>query len=154
MRPARHHPPTPRVHPARVPLQGPADALSVLRAGPLPIVPTVTVLLLDEQHRGLQCLDVAGRADADTIVSIAELMVGLAHQTPLAAVVLGCVRPTGGHDPSPDDVQAFLDAQDLLADVGLDLLDCFVLDERGWASLAELSGAPWLWLGPIDGPRA
>jgi hypothetical protein len=154
MRPVRPSTSTPRVHPAHLPLRGPDDALSVLLAGPLPSEPTVSVLLLDEQHCGISCLDIGGRADAPVVLEVAELLVLVAAESPLAAAVLGCIRPSGGHAPAADDLAAFTAARDQLADWGVDLLDCFLIGRGGSTSLAEISGAAWLWQWPTGGRPA
>jgi hypothetical protein len=126
----------------------------VLLAGATPDRPTATYLLLDAAHRGITCLEVTGRADADAVFDVAELLLRTAADEPrLAALVIATFRPDESHIPDPGDTWCFGELRELLTDAGIDLLDWFVVADGSATSLAELSGATWLWqTPPDDGP--
>jgi hypothetical protein len=151
MPPVRRCAPKRPVRAAGLSLQGPEDALGVLLAGATPDRPSATYLLLDATHCGITCLEVAGRGDAEAVVDVAELLLHTAGDEPrLAALIIATFRPGRSHVPEPGDTWCFGELRDLLADAGIDLLDWFVVGGGFATSLAEISGAPWLWRTPPD----
>jgi hypothetical protein len=151
MAPVRRCTPSRPARPAGLSLRGPEDALGVLLAGATPDRPTATYLLLDATHSGVTCLEVSGRGDADAVFDVAELLLHTAADEPrLAALVIATFRPGRSHVPDPGDTSRFGELRELLADAGIDLLDWFVVAAGYATSLAELTGAPWLWRMPPD----
>lgn len=154
MPPVRRCSPKRPVPAAGLSLRGPEDALGVLLAGATPDRPTATYLLLDTTHCGITCLEVSGRGDADAVFDVTELLLRAAADEPrLAALVVATFRPDRSHVPDPGDTWCFGELRELLADAGIDLLDWFVVADGYATSLAELSGATWLWrTPPVDRP--
>jgi DNA repair protein RadC len=123
--------------------------LGILLVGPHPVTAGVTCLLLDERHRGLTCLDVSGRGDAEAVSAVAELLVGAAEQEPdFAAVVIASSAPARTHHPQPEEVRTFAELLDVFDDAGIELIDWFVIAGGFATSLAEHTGVPWRWLEP------
>ena len=151
MPPVRRCWPKRPVRAAGLSLRGPEDALGVLLAGATPDRPTATYLLLDGDHRGITCLEVSGRGDADAVFDVAELLLRTAaDENGLSALVIASFRPTRSHVPEPGDTWCFGELRELLADAGIELLDWFVVAGGFATSLAELSEATWLWRTPPD----
>jgi hypothetical protein len=134
---------------AGTPLSTPDDALSVvLAAVAQPPEAETVVLLLDERHCGATCLVCRGAAAAEQVAMLVPLLVSVAATVPsLAAVVLATVRPGAGITVSGADATAFAAMRDDLAAGDVDLHDWFLLDGDLIATVAELTGACWLWAG-------
>jgi DNA repair protein RadC len=135
------------VPPANSPLGGPDEALRVVFAAlGQPRRAETIALLLDSQHRGsvvLICSDASEPAQVDRL---AEMLLQVATSNPtLGAVVLATSRPGRGIAPSGDDERTFAAMRHDLAEADVELLDWFLVDEDLVASVAELSGACWLW---------
>jgi hypothetical protein len=136
-------------HPAWVPLPGPEEALAtILAATSHPPAAETVCLLLDAAHCGLGCVNVDGTADDDAVYRVADFLVDVAlERTQLAAVVLATTRPGRSHLPEPGDHLRFLDLRAIFDDVGVQLLDWFVIAGGYASSLAELTDARPLWRG-------
>jgi hypothetical protein len=136
-------------HPAWVPMPGPTEALAtILAATAQPPSAETICLLLDPAHCGLGCITVDGTTDDDAIYRVADFLVDVAlERTHLGAVVLATVRPGRSHLPEPTDHLRFLDLRAVFDDVGVELLDWFVIAGGYASSLAELTDARSLWLG-------
>jgi hypothetical protein len=137
-----------------MPLTSPDEALRIILAaasGP-PRAETIAVLL-DSAHRGLSpCVVCDGASSARHVIDLGGLVRELAAQEPaLAAVVLATARPGRGIELAPDDESAFYGLRHDLADVGVDLLDRFVLDDGLAASVCELTDGCWRWMGEAPG---
>jgi hypothetical protein len=131
------------VRPADLPVLTPQDALGVLLAGDAGN-PAVMCLLLDAGRRGLACLEVAGSADTDAVLDVAELLLSAVEDEPAVGyVVLGSRRAT--HRPQPGETELFVQLRDQFEDAGLVLVDWFLLAGRRATSMAELTGTddPW-----------
>jgi hypothetical protein len=137
------------IPPPGTPLTGPEEALRIILAAVSdpPRAETVAVLL-DAAHRGLSpCVLCDGASSADQVIDLAGLIAALAEQEPaLSAVVLATVRPRHGIELRRDDEEAFYRLRHDLADVGVDLLDWFLLDDGLAASVAELTDGCWRWM--------
>ena len=133
-----------RPHPASLPLRCPEDALSViLTAASQPERDENIVLLLDQAHRGLGCLVVVGRGP---LTELTETLEELAMQEPtVTAFVLATVRPARGRQPGRPDVLAFHDMRERFDELGVDVLDWFLVSDRHAASLAELTDSQVRW---------
>lgn len=142
----RRFAPTRPAHPAHRPLRGPDDALSVLLAGGGPPPPCIALLLLDGHHRGLACLEVGRRADTDAVLDAVDTVLAAAEAEPgLAAVVLATFRAGEAYQPAPGEEECFAVLRDLCGEVGLELIDWFVVANGFSTSLAELTGAASWW---------
>jgi hypothetical protein len=118
-------------------------------AVPVPPAPQTVMLLLDAAHRGLTCVVVAGASEPAHLEGMGDLVVALAGENhPPGAVVFGTVRPDRGLLPSAADERCFAELRHRLGDVGVELIDWFLLAEGHASSLAELSGACWRWHAP------
>jgi hypothetical protein len=135
---------------SNAPLAGPDDALRVVfTALDEPRRPETIVLLLDDDHRGSVVLLVSDVGEPSEVRQLVALLVEVARTSPtLRAVVLATSRPGGGVMPAGDDEQAFATMRHDLAEAGVELVDWFLVDEDRAGSVAELSGACWLWRGP------
>jgi len=141
--------PPPGARHAQLGLRGPEDALGILLLGGNPEVAGVTCLLLDDLHRCLTCLDVGGRGDADAVSAVAELLIGAAEREPdFGAVVISSCSPGRTHHPLPEEERMFAELLDVFDDVGILLVDWFVIAGGYATSLAEHTGTPWRWLEP------
>jgi hypothetical protein len=138
----------PRPVHARRGLRRAEDALSVLLAGGGPAPPAVCCLLLNDRHRGLLAVEVAGPAGSEAVLDVAEVVLAASDQHPeLAAVVLASFRTGQDHLPEAGDEATFAELRDVFDDAGLELVDWFVVAGGYAASLAELTGAPPRWKG-------
>lgn len=138
-----------RAHPAWVPLPGPEEALAtILVAATQPPAEETICLLLDRAHCGLGCLTVEGTTDDDAVYRVADFLVDVAvDRARLGAVVIATARPGRSHWPEAADHLRFLDLRAIFDDVGVELLDWFVIAGGYASSLAELTDARPLWRG-------
>jgi hypothetical protein len=131
-----------------MPLTGPEEALRIVLAAASdpPRAETIAVLL-DGAHRGLSpCVVCDGASSARQVVELGELLVAVAVREPaLGAVVLASARPGRGIELAADDEAAFYDLRHDMADIGVDLLDWFLLDHGLAASVCELTDGCWHW---------
>jgi len=131
-----------------VPLAGPEDALRVILAATSepPRRETVAVLL-DSAHRGLSpCLVCDGASRADQVIDLGGLLAALVERdAAFGAVVLATSRPGEGIALAAEDEAAFYRLRHDLAEVGVDLLDWFLLDAGLAASVSELTDGCWRW---------
>ena len=106
------------------------------------------VLLLDEQHRGIQVTVVNGTVPFDAVFDVVELIEETAFTADFDfdAVVIATVRPPERGVPDLDDrdVDRWLEANALLDDAGIDLLEWFVIG-HGVACPRDLLGEPARW---------
>jgi len=83
-------------------------------------------LLLDDRRRGLTVLVVSGTDEPDAILDVADLIAhGDQRGDELGAVVLASVRPGG--QIGDGDIDRWLEATDVLADRGIELVEWFVI---------------------------
>lgn len=102
-------------------------------------------LLLDDQRRGISVLVVSGSERPDAVFDVVDLIIhNGAHGDELGAVVLASVRPGG--DAEQADVDRWLEASDMLADRGVELVEWFVLG-AGVTCPRDLLGEPPRWCG-------
>ena len=90
-----------------------------------------------------------GRADTDAAVDVVETILAAAELEPeVAGVVLACFRAGPALAPLPGEEACFLSLRDLCDDVGVELVDWFVVVDGRATSLAELAAAPSCWRCP------
>ena len=129
-------------------LRGPREALDVIMfAAASPPRPETICLLLDPAHRGLTVVIVEGaRADHD-LLGLAELLLAASVDSgAVGAVVLATVRPDRSHRPSGDDELRWFDLRARFDEMGVELLDWFVLSGGLASSLCELTDSRRRWL--------
>lgn len=145
--------------PERPEVRDPLAALDVLTlAVDQPLRPQVVLMLLDAEHTGGSIVvfdtdvDDLDSSFDDAVVRVASLVAdaGIGPDPDAAqwpAVVLASVRP--GRSPLVDhhDAQRFDEADRILADGAITLLDWFLIGDDQCTSLAEITGAPWRWKG-------
>jgi hypothetical protein len=155
--------------PERPEVRDPLAALDVLTlAVDQPLRPQVVLMLLDAEHTGgsIVVFDTSHHdldvSFDDAVVHVASLVTeaGIGPDPDPArwpAVVLATVRP--GRSPliDPLDARRFDEADRVLADGGITLLDWFLIGDEQCSSVAEHIGAPWRWKGDepqwADPPR-
>ena len=135
---------------ANIQLARPDDALRVAFAALAePRRPETVVLLLDDEHRGsvvLICSDISEPSD---VRQLASLLLEVRRSNPtLGAVVVATSRPDRGIMPTAEDERLFAAMRNDFAEVSVELLDWFLVDAALVGSVAELSGACWLWHAP------
>jgi hypothetical protein len=131
-----------------VPLAGPEEALRlILAAASRPPRHETIAVLLDGAHRGLgPCLVCDGASTADQVLDLGGLLGTLGEREPtVGAVVLATSRPGNGIELLPADEAAFYRLRHDLAELGVDLLDWFLLDAGLAASVSERTDGCWRW---------
>ncbi len=128
-----------------------ADALAVIRlALHRPLRAETIALVLDGDRRGRSIVVVDGTDDADALFDVVERVAdSIASAGRDGAIVIASVRPDSG--PLPEDVDRWLEASDLAEQVGVELLEWFVIaDDTGpptaWCP-RDLLGEPPRWTG-------
>jgi hypothetical protein len=109
------------------PIDSPRAALAVIDlAMRRPLADETIALVLDEDRRGNTIVVVDGTADPDALVEVVERMAASIAGTGLpGCLVVATVRPGGG--PLPGDDQRWLEASDIADDLGVELIDWFVI---------------------------
>ena len=136
-----------------VPLTDASAALAIVRlAASDPPRPETVVLFLDDAHLGHGCCIVSGTTAPDDVLDVAALATEVAGRSPdVHAVVLATIRdrPAAGAGPGvglDDDVVRWLVLLDLFDEIGVELLDWFVLGPGSEVlSLRAHTGLPPLW---------
>ncbi len=109
------------------PIDDPSAALAVIDlAMRRPLTAETIALVLDEERRGRTVVVVDGTAEPDAVLDVVERVAGsIAASGRLGAIVLASVRPGGG--PLDDDDERWLEASDLADDLGVELVEWFVV---------------------------
>jgi hypothetical protein len=109
------------------PIDSAAAALAIVAlAMRRPPVDETIALVLDADHRGRTVVVVDGTSDLDAVLDVVERVAGsVAAAGRTGCLVLATVRPGGG--PVDGDDDRWLEASDLADDVGVDLLEWFVI---------------------------
>jgi len=110
------------------PVRSSADALEVIAlAISRPPRPETIAFVLDDDGRGTTVLVVDGTEQPDAVVDVVERVAAAAEAAGAAAIVVASVRPTaaptGGAATDVDDVDRWLEASDVAADHGIELLE-------------------------------
>ncbi|NND73396.1 MAG: hypothetical protein HKN44_00150 [Ilumatobacter sp.] len=137
---------TPRNVPAAGvdPIRSPYSALAVILGAMSPESRHETIIMtLDRERRGRTVLVVIDTVEPDSLLGIVDMLAEFAiRDADAGGVVIATVRPDGTVDP--DDMSRWEEADDVLADVGLELVEWFVLG-TSIHSPRELAGVPPRW---------
>ncbi len=123
-----------------------AAALAVIRlAVHQPPIHETVALVLDGDRTGRTVVMVDGTEQPDSLLDVVEHVAGsIASSGRDGALVVASVRPNGG--PVEGDEDRWLEASDLADDVGVELVEWFVLDGEGAAWCPrDLLGEPPRW---------
>ncbi len=138
-----------------VPLADAPSALAVVRlAASDPPRPETVVLFLDDAHVGKGCCIVSGTTGPDDVLDVGALAAEVAGRSPdVHAVVLATIRDraapgAGAGEGREDDVLRWLVLLDLFDEIGVELLEWFVVGPGSEVqSLRAHTGLPSLWRG-------
>jgi hypothetical protein len=131
------------------PIDGPAAALALVDlAMHHPPVDETVALVLDGDRRGRTIVVVDGTTAPDSVLDVVERVAGsIAATGRPGCVVLATIRPRGG--PLDGDDERWLEASELADDVGVELLEWFVVSgdrpsaaARAWCPRDLLGEAP------------
>ena len=88
--------------------------------------PRPIALVLDADRRGRTIVVVDGTAEPDSILDVVERMAeSIAASGRAGALVMATARPGGG--PEPGDEDRWLEASDIADDLGVELVEWFVI---------------------------
>jgi hypothetical protein len=135
-----------RVPRARLdPIFSATDAIAVFAAQMTrPLRAETLVMFLDDAGRGTTLITVTDTDDPFQIVDIAETMALSGSASPdVSGLVLASVRPGGSVLPGDDEL--WLEAADVVDELGLILIDWLVIGRDGTVSPRELLGMPSRW---------
>jgi hypothetical protein len=91
-----------------------------------PVVAETIVLVLDEDRRGRTIVVVDGTEDADAVVAVVERVGASITATGRpGGLVVATIRPHGG--PLPGDDERWIEASDIADDLGVELVEWFVI---------------------------
>jgi hypothetical protein len=109
------------------PVDGPTAALAVVElAMRRPLTHETIALVLDADRRGRTVVVVDGTRQPDAVLDVIERVAGsIAASGRAGCVVLATIRPGGG--PEEGDEDRWIEASDLADDVGVELLEWFVI---------------------------
>jgi hypothetical protein len=134
------------------PIDSPTAALAVIKlAMHLPLATETIALVLDADRRGRTVVVIDGTDEPDSVLEVVErLGDAIATSGRDGALVLASVRPGGR--PLDDDGDRWLEASDLADELGVELVEWFVVaDDTGpttaWCP-RDLLGEPPRWRLP------
>ena len=127
------------------PIYSAAEAMAIFAAQMTkPMRAETLVMYLDDAGRGSTLVTVTGTDDPFQIVDIAEAMALSGSSSPdVCGLVLASVRPGGCVLPGDDEL--WLEAADVVDDIGLTLVDWLIIGRDGTVSPRELLGMPSRW---------
>ena len=139
------HVAAPTALPYPAPIRCGTDALRLLLlAAAAPLQPETLAFLLDAQGTGSVITVVSGTVAPDSMLAVVECLSRAAEGLPhAAALVLATVRPTGC--VLPGDIDRWLEASDLAAAHGVQLIEWFVISASGVQCPRDLLGEPERW---------
>lgn len=122
-----------------------ADALRVLfLSASFPLESETIAFLLDAHGNGGVITIVSGTTQPDSVLAVAECLARAAQGVPHAcSLVLATVRPTGC--VLPGDIDRWLEASDLAAASGVQLIEWFIITSAGAQCPRDLLGEPERW---------
>ena len=126
----------------RQPVHAPHDALAVFLQASLGEQAETIVLVLDHRHRGSVCLVVSSALSPDALVTLLVAL-GRADRQVGALVVASTARVSTS--PSAQDELTWFEARERLDDLGVDLLDWFLIVGGQAGSMAELTDSQCRW---------
>ena len=127
------------------PIDDAVAALAVIRvAVHQPPIHETVALVLDGDRTGRTVVVVDGTEHPDSVLDVVEHVAGSIASSGDGALVVATVRPNGA--PVAGDEDRWLEASDLADDVGIELVEWFVLDGEGttWCP-RDLLGEPPRW---------
>ena len=132
------------------PVRSSADALEVIAlAISRPPRPETIAFVLDDDGRGTTVLVVDGTEQPDAVVDVVERVAAAAEAAGATAIVVASVRPSpvtiDDAATGVDDVDRWLEASDVAADHGIELLEWFVVGPTGIVCPREAFGEPPRW---------
>ena len=135
------------------PVRSAADALEVVAlAMSRPPRPETIGFALDDDGRGDMVMIVDGTTRPEAVVDMVELLADAAVAGHGSGLVVASVRPVppSGTDLAgiaDADIDRWLDASDVAADRGIELLEWFVVGPGGITCPREMFGEPprWPW---------
>lgn len=109
------------------PIDSPHAALALVGlAIRRPLTTETVALVLDHDRRGHTIVVVDGTAQPDAILDVVERMAeSIAATGRAGSLVVATVRPGGG--PEPGDEDRWLEASDIADDLGVELVEWFVI---------------------------
>ena len=132
------------------PVRSSADALEVIAlAISRPPRPETIAFVLDDDGRGTTVLVVDGTEQPDAVVDVVERVAAAAEAAGATAIVVASVRPSpvtiDDAATGVDDVDRWLEASDVAADHGIELLEWYVVSPTGIVCPREAFGEPPRW---------
>jgi hypothetical protein len=116
----------------------------VTRIAAVPRRSETIVVLLDDARRALAVVVVTDTVRPDAVLDVVELVtVPTVLDGRVDAVVVGSVRPGGGVEPG--DLDRWFELSAIVDDHGAELLEWFVLDDRGASCPRDLVGETPRW---------
>lgn len=109
------------------PIDSPQAALAVIDlALRRPVAAETIALVLDQDRRGRTIVVVDGTEEPDSILEVVERMAeSIAATGQTGSLIVATARPGGG--PEPGDEDRWLEASDLADDLGVELVEWFVI---------------------------
>ena len=140
---------------SRLPLAGEpirswSDAIAIVSlAIHRPLVAETIAFFLDETSRSNTITVVSGTTDPDSVLTIAECMAVAGSRSPsLCGVVLATVRPNAPPNVPPTlpgDIDRWVEANEITASHGIELIEWFVVGPSGVDCPRDLLGEPQRW---------
>lgn len=133
------------------PVRSEAEALRIFQlAAAAPIEHETLAFFLDAEGVGGVITVVSGTFEHDAVLAVVDVFARAAAMAPRPlALVVATMRPDEG--VVPDDCDRWFALSDLVADHGALLLDWFVIDPDGAASVRAVSGEPDRWRAVTPG---
>ncbi|MFT3852941.1 MAG: hypothetical protein QM733_09410 [Ilumatobacteraceae bacterium] len=143
-----------RSHPPSPPVRSATDALEVIAlAMTRPPRAETLAFVVDDDGRASALYVVEGTERADALIDVVHLLAEAAASGEGTGLVVASVRPTVPIDVDPADlddadIDRWLEASDIAADRGIELLEWFVVGPVGIHCPRELFGEPprWPWI--------
>ena len=109
------------------PIDSPRSALALVDlALRRPLAHETVAIVLDEDRRGRTIVVVDGTRQADSILDVVERVAeSIAATGRPGSIVVASARPGGGPEPGDDD--RWLEASDIADDLGVELVEWFVI---------------------------
>ena len=128
-------------------LHSPEEAIAtitVLMAQPG--VEETFVFLLDNTHHGKDVMCVSDAAWPEQVSRIIDVVLGAARDTWVGGLVMASVRPGGPILPDAEDLETWFDLRCRTDELGIDLIDWFLVIDDYVVSLAEYTSSTSLWI--------
>lgn len=132
------------------PIRSSTDAIAIVSlAIHRPLVAETIAFFLDETSRSNTITVVSGTTDPDSVLTVAECMAVAGARSPsLCGVVLATVRPNAPPNVPPTlpgDIDRWVEANEITASHGIELIEWFVVGPSGVDCPRDLLGEPQRW---------